>query len=126
MPKQAIETKEAPQPIGCYSQAIRSGNTIYFSGQIPLDPHTGKLIEGDFVVQVHQVFKNIRALSEAAGGNLSAVVKLTIYLTEMTVFSTVNEIMAEYFQKPYPARTTIAVSELPKNAPIEIEALMVI
>ena len=126
MQKEMIQTNDAPQPIGCYSQAIRVGNTVYLSGQIPLDPQTGKVIEGDFRAQVRQVFKNIQAVSEAASGNLNAIVKLTVYLTDMSVFSTVNEVMEEYFEKPYPARTSIAVAALPKNVPVEIEALMVL
>lgn len=124
MSKQVIETKAAPQPIGCYSQAIRSGNMVYLSGQIPLDPQTGQIVVGDFAMQVHQVFKNIRAVCEAASASLKDVVKLTIYLTDMSVFTSVNEIMKEYFTQPYPARTTIAVAGLPKNAAIEIEALV--
>jgi reactive intermediate/imine deaminase len=126
MQKELIQTDKAPQPIGCYSQALRVGTTVYLSGQIPLDPQTGKTIEGDFRSQVEQVFKNIQAVCEAAGGNLNAIVKLTVYLTDMAVFNTVNEVMDVYFQKPYPARTSIAVAALPKNVPVEIEALMVL
>ncbi len=126
MKKEMIQTNQAPQPIGCYSQAIRSGNTVYLSGQIPLDPQTGKVIEGDFRDQVHQVFKNMKAVVEAASGSLDQIVKLSIFLTDLSVFTTVNEVMESYFQKPYPARSTIAVSALPKNVPIEIEAILVV
>ena len=126
MKKEMIHTDKAPQPIGCYSQAIRMGNTVYLSGQIPLDPQTGKVVEGDFSAQVHQVFKNLQAVAEAASGSLNDIVKLTIFLTDFSVFATVNEIMEIYFQKPYPARSTIAVAGLPKNVPVEIEALMVV
>ncbi len=126
MKKEVIETKNAPQPIGCYSQALRVGNTVYLSGQIPLDPQTGKLIAGDFRAQVHQVFQNIQAVSEAASGGLKDIVKLTVFLKDLSVFATVNEVMAAYFQKPYPARTSIAVAGLPKDAAVEIEALMVL
>ncbi len=125
MKKEIIQTTKAPQPIGCYSQAIAVGNTVYFSGQIPLDPQTGKVLEGDFPAQVHQVFKNIQALAEAASGNLNDLVKLTIYLTDMSLFTIVNEIMETYFHKPYPARSTIAVAALPKKVAIEIEAIMI-
>lgn len=126
MSKAVIQTDKAPQPIGCYSQAIRVGNTVYLSGQIPLDPQTGQVVEGDFSIQVHQVFKNIQAVVAAASGSLDAIVKLTVYLTDMSVFATVNEVMETYFKKPYPARTSIAVVALPKNVAIEIEALMVL
>lgn len=126
MNKEVIETKKAPQPIGCYSQAVRVGNTVYLSGQIPLDPQTGKLVEGDFRAQVQQTFKNIQAVAEAASGSLNAVVKLTVFLTDMSMLAMVNEVMASYFQKPYPARTSIAVAALPKDVPVEIEALMVL
>jgi len=126
MKKEIIQTNKAPQPIGCYSQAIRIGNTVYLSGQIPLDPQTGKIIEGDFRAQVQQVFKNIQALAEAAAGDLKDIVKLTVYLIDMSVFGTVNEVMESYFQKPYPARSVIAVAALPKNVKIEIDALMVV
>lgn len=126
MSKVEIQSKEAPQPIGCYSQAIAAGNTVYLSGQIPLDPKTGEVVSGDFAAQVHQVFKNLEAVCLAAEGSLQHVVKLTVFLTEMSQLSVVNEVMATYFQKPYPARTSITVAALPKNLPVEIEAVMVL
>lgn len=126
MQKQVIHSDEAPQPIGCYSQGIRVGNTAYFSGQIPLDPQTGQIVAGDFRAQVTQVFKNMQVVAKAAGGDLNAIVKLTVYLTEMTMLSTVNEVMGDFFQKPYPARTSITVAALPKNAAIEVEGVMVV
>jgi len=126
MQKQVIHTNKAPQPIGCYSQAIQVGNLVFLSGQIPLDPQMGNVVQSDFAAQVHQVFKNMRAVAEAASGSLNSIAKLTIFLTDLSVFNIVNEIMAEYFEKPYPARSTIAVAALPKNVPIEIEALMVL
>lgn len=125
MKKEMIQTDKAPQPIGCYSQAIRAGNTVYLSGQIALDPQTGKIVEGDFSTQVHQIFKNIQAVAKEASGSLEKIVKLTIFLTDLSVFATVNEIMEKYFQKPYPARSTVGVAALPKGVPIEIEALMI-
>lgn len=126
MKKEMIQAAEAPQPIGCYSQAIRVGNTVYLSGQIPLDPQTGKVVEGDFRAQVQQVFKNLQAVAEAASGSLKDIVKLTIFLVDLSVFATVNEVMESYFQKPYPARSTIAVAGLPKGVPVEVEAVMVL
>jgi len=117
MPKQWIQSPKAPEPIGCYSQAIEAGSVVYLSGQIPS-------IEDDFKAQVHEVFKNMQAVTEAAGGDLNDIVKLTVYLTEMTNLSIVNEVMEAYFQKPYPARTSITVAALPKNVPIEIDAIM--
>lgn len=124
--KQKIHTDEAPKSVGPYSQAIKVGSTVYFSGQIPLDPHTQNLVTGDIANQVRQIFANIKAVSEAAGGNLGAIVKLTIYLIDLKHFTIVNEVMMEFFAEPYPARTTIAVSALPKGAEVEVEALMVI
>jgi reactive intermediate/imine deaminase len=124
--KHKIHTEQAPQAIGPYSQAIQVGNTIYFSGQIPLDLTTMALVSDDFADQVTQVFNNLQAVSKAAGGSLDAIVKLTIYLTDLTRFSIVNEVMMRFFKEPYPARTTIQVSALPKAAQIEIEAIMAI
>ena len=126
MIKQVIETLEAPAAIGVYSQAIKAGNTVYLSGQIPLDPKTALLVTGDFIAQVHQVFANIRAVAEAAGGHLENIVKLTIYLTDLSRFAQLNETMSQYFKLPYPARSTIQVSQLPKAAEIEIDAVMVL
>ena len=121
--KKAITTHNAPQPIGCYSQAVQSGNTVYLSGQIPLSPE-GELISGDFKAQVHQVFKNLQAVVIAAQGNLDNIVKLTIYLTDIANLAAVNEVMKDYFQEPYPARTSIAVAALPKNVRVEVEAIL--
>lgn len=124
--KQIIGTNKAPHVIGIYSQAIKSGNTIYFSGQIPLDPETMEMVQGNFKEHVHRVFKNIAAVAEAAGGSLSQIVKLTIYLVDMENFSVVNEVMKEYYEEPYPARTIVAIKQLPKNALVEMDALMVL
>jgi reactive intermediate/imine deaminase len=124
--KQKIHTSKAPQAIGTYSQAVKVGNTIYVSGQIPLEPTTMALVSPDFAAQTLQVFKNLRAVCETAGGNLDAIVKLTIYLTDLSHFPMVNDIMAKHFKEPYPARATIQVSALPKAAQIEIDAIMVI
>ena len=121
----AISTSNAPDAIGTYSQAVRAGNTVYLSGQIPLVPSTMELAEGTHA-QIHQVFKNLSALAGAAGGSLAQVVKLTVYLTDLANFATVNEIMSEYFETPYPARAAIGVASLPKAASIEIEGIMVL
>ncbi|HVY53432.1 MAG TPA: Rid family detoxifying hydrolase [Gammaproteobacteria bacterium] len=123
--KQLIQTNHAPQPIGCYSQAIKAGNTVYLSGQIPLDAE-GKLITDDFKSQVHQVFKNLAAVAKAASGELNNVVKITVFLIDINNLALVNEVMESYFQKPYPARTSIAVASLPKNVAVEIEATMIL
>lgn len=122
--KQKIETMLAPKAIGTYSQAIEVGNTIYFSGQIPLDPNTMTLVSQDIHAQIHQVFTNLKMVCEAAGNHLEAIVKLTIYLTDLAHFPIVNEIMATFFHEPYPARTTVQVSALPKEAQIEIDAIL--
>lgn len=124
--KLSITTSNAPQAIGAYSQAIKAGNTIYLSGQIPLDPVTMTLISDDFTAQAKQVFVNLREVVKAAGGTFDNVVKLTIYLTDLKQFAIVNEIMASFFNQPYPARATIQVAALPKGAQIEIDAIMVI
>jgi len=124
--KQMIGTHLAPQAIGTYSQAIKAGNTVYLSGQIPLIPESMELLQGDFKSQVRQIFENISAVSEAAGGNLTHIVKLTIYLLDMDNFSNVNEVMPEYFQEPYPARAIVGIAKLPKNVPIEIDAILVL
>lgn len=123
--KQVIQTDKAPQPIGCYSQAIRAGNTVYLSGQIPLDPLTGQLVTGDFKAEVRQVFENIQAVVAAAMGDMSAIVKLTVFLTDMANFGVVNEVMEGYFAKPYPARSCVAVAALPRGVRVEVEAVMV-
>ena len=124
--KQIIGTNKAPHVMGIYSQAIKAGNTVYFSGQIPLDPETMEMVQGNFKEHVHRVFKNIAAVAQAAGGSLSQIVKLTIYLVDMKNFSAVNEVMKEYYEEPYPARTIVAVEQLPKNALVEMDALIVL
>jgi reactive intermediate/imine deaminase len=124
--KNIIHSENAPKAIGPYSQAVQAGQTIYFSGQIPLDPVSMVLVEGNITKQAHQVFKNLKAVCEAAKGNFTKIVKLTIYLTDLDEFSKVNEVMQEYFTAPFPARTTIQVAALPKNAEIEIDAIMVL
>ena len=125
MKHQVIATDQAPSAIGTYSQAIRCGTTVYLSGQIPLQPQTMELVDG-VREQISQVFQNLRAVTKAAGGDLDNIVKLTIYLTDLTNFPTVNEVMAEYFDAPYPARAAIGVADLPKGAAVEIEGLMVL
>ena len=126
MTKSIISTDKAPEAIGTYSQAVRAGNTVYLSGQIPLDPTTMTLVEGSIRPQVHRVFRNLQAVAEAAGGNLADVVKLNVFLTDLTHFAAVNEVMAEYFQEPYPARAAIGVAALPKGASVEMDAIMVL
>jgi reactive intermediate/imine deaminase len=123
--KKPIHTQAAPQAIGPYSQAIQAGDTVYFSGQIPLDPTTMTLVSDDFRAQAQQVFSNIKTVAAAAGGDMTAIVKLTIYVIDLAHFPIVNEVMSEYFSEPYPARTTIQVSALPKNALIEVDTIMV-
>ena len=125
MTKEPIETKKAPQAIGTYSQAIRTGDTVYLSGQIGLDPETMQMAEG-IEAQAHRVFQNLRAVAEAAGGRLDDMVKLTVYLTDLVHFPRINEIMAGYFSRPYPARAAVGVAGLPRNAIVEIEAVMVL
>lgn len=124
--KAAITTENAPKAIGTYSQAVKVNNTVYLSGQIPLDPATMELVEGGFAEQAHQVFKNLSAVCKAADGSLQDMVKLNIYLTDLSNFATVNEVMAEYFKAPYPARAAIGVKELPKGSLIEADGVMVI
>lgn len=124
--KLAIQTNKAPEAIGVYSQAVKAGNTVYFSGQIPLDPKTKELVSGDFKTQIVQVFENLKAVAEAAGGNLNSIVRLGIYVTDLANFSFVNEVMNHYFESPYPARSTIQVSALPKGAEVEVDAVMVV
>ncbi len=122
--KQLIQTTDAPQAIGCYSQAIKTGQTIYLSGQIPLDPVTMTLVEGGIKPQITRVFENLQAVAAACGANLDAIVKLTVYLTDIGHLPLVNEVMANYFSEPYPARTSFAVAALPKNALVEIDAIL--
>jgi len=125
MTRQAIATPSAPSAIGTYSQAVRAGDTVYLSGQIPLDPGTMELVSPDARAQIDQVFRNLRAVARAAGGDFGDLVKLNIYLTDLTDFPLVNEIMAEYFDEPYPARAAIGVAALPKGARVEMEGVLV-
>ncbi len=124
MSKDPIVSENAPSAIGTYSQAIRSGNLVFMSGQIPLVPATMEVVDGDFATRARQVFDNLRAVAEAAGGNLDQVVKLTIYLTDLDNFATVNTVMEGYFSKPYPARAALGVASLPKGVDIEAEAIL--
>lgn len=126
MSKQPIHTESAPQAIGPYSQAVRAGNTVYLSGQVPINPATGELVSGDISVMTARVFDNLEAVCAAAGGSLAQVVRIGIYLTDLGDFAAVNAVMAARIPKPYPARSTIAVSALPKGAPVEIDAVMVL
>ena len=119
-----IATPEAPAAIGTYSQAVRAGDTVYLSGQIPLDPKTMKLVEGDFESQAKRVFENLRAVCRAAEGDFDRVVRITVYLTDLGNFAKVNEVMATYFREPYPARAAIGVASLPRGALVEIDAVM--
>lgn len=124
--KAIISTDQAPAAIGTYSQAVKANQTVYLSGQIPLDPKTMTLISEDFSEQTHQMFKNLHAVCQATGGNLNNLVKLTIYLTDLSHFGTVNEIMAQYFDEPYPARAAVGIKSLPKGALIEADGIMVL
>ena len=124
MPRIPIHTSRAPQAIGTYSQAVRAGDTVYLSGQIPLDPATGELVAGDMEAQVRRVFENLKAVCEAAGADLSQVVKLTVYLTDLAHFALVNRVMAEYFTQPYPARAAVGVAALPKGAAVEMDGIL--
>lgn len=125
MERTAIQTDAAPAAIGTYSQAIRTGDLIFVSGQIPLDPKTGELVGADNVErQIRQVFDNLRAVATGAGATLSGTVKITVYLTDLTHFASVNEIMTEYFEKPYPARAAIGVASLPRGATVEADAIL--
>lgn len=126
MVHQVINTPHAPQAIGTYSQAIKVDKTVYLSGQIPLIPSTMTLVSGDMTSQIRQVFDNLRAVAQAAGGDLTDVVKLNVFLTDLTHFTLVNEIMAEYFQPPYPARAAVGVAALPKGAAVEMDAILVL
>ena len=126
MTKDIIQTDQAPPAIGTYSQAIKVDRTVYLSGQIPLSPTTMQLVEGDISRQIEQVFDNLQAVAEAAGGGLDDVVKLNVYLTDLSHFPVVNVIMGRYFQQPYPARAAVGVAALPKNAQVEMDAVMVL
>ena len=125
MSRQIISTTQAPQAIGPYSQAVRVGNTLYFSGQIPLDPATGELVAGDITTQARRVFENLRAVCEAAGGSLAQLARVGIYLIDLGNFAAVNAVMAEYCKEPFPARSTIGVAALPRGAHVEIDAILV-
>ncbi len=125
MPREPISTPRAPAAIGPYSQAVRAGGTIYLSGQIPLDPATGELVQADIATEARRVFDNLRAVCEAAGGTLDDVARVGIYLTDLSDFAAVNAVMADYFQPPYPARSTIQVSALPRGARVEVDAVLV-
>lgn len=125
MKKITIHTNAAPAAIGTYSQAVRAGETVYVSGQIPLDPDTGELVEGDIAAQITRVFDNLKAVAEGAGLTLQDAVKVTVYLTDLGNFATVNEIMARYFERPYPARAALGVAALPKGAEVEADAILV-
>ena len=126
MTRKIIHTDQAPAAIGPYSQAIRVGNTVYLSGQTPLDPTTGEMVEGDISAQSRRVFDNLHAVCVAAGGSFADVVRVGIYLTDLANFAAVNAVMKEYFHEPYPARSTIGVRELPRGAAVEIDAIMVL
>ena len=124
MPRTAIHSDQAPAAIGPYSQATRTGNLVFLSGQTPLDPASGNLVEGDIAVQARQAFDNIKAVVAAAGGTMDDIVRVGLYLTDLSQFGEVNAVMAEYFSQPYPARSTIEVSALPRGARFEVDAVM--
>jgi reactive intermediate/imine deaminase len=124
MTRQSIETKDAPAAIGTYSQAVRTGNTVWLSGQIPLDPATMQLVSGDIDAEICRVFDNLSAVAAAAGGTLDHAVKVTVFLTDLSHFARVNEIMATYFTKPYPARAAVGVAALPRGARVEMECVL--
>jgi reactive intermediate/imine deaminase len=124
MTKEIIQTNKAPKAIGTYSQAVKVDHTVYLSGQIPLVPETMTIVEGDITAQVTQVFDNLKSVTEAAGGGLDDIVKLNVFLTDLSYFPLVNEIMGRYFQEPYPARAAIGVAALPKNAEVEMDGIM--
>ena len=126
MPREPIHSDRAPAAIGPYSQAVRAGDTVYCSGQVPFDPATGELVEGDITVQARRAFDNLRAVCEAAGGSFDDVMRVGLYLTNLGQFAAVNAVMADYFQAPYPARSTIEVSALPRGAAFEVDAVMVL
>lgn len=126
MPRTPIQTDQAPQAIGTYSQAVRSGSTVYLSGQIPLVPETMELVDGNMEAQIRRVFDNLAAVAAAAGGTLADIVKLNIFLTDLGHFALVNQVMADYFQQPYPARAAVGVAALPKDAQVEMDAIMVL
>ena len=122
--RQTINTSNAPRAIGTYSQAVKKGTTVYISGQIPLEAETMELVEGDFKAQARKCFQNLQAVAEASGGSLDDAAKVTVFLTSMSNFNEVNEVMAEFFNEPYPARAALGVNELPKGVPVEVEAVL--
>jgi reactive intermediate/imine deaminase len=124
MGRQIIHTERAPRAIGTYSQAVRAGDTVYLSGQVPLDPATMQLVSGDIEAQIRRVFENLKAVAEAAGGSLEQAVKMNVYLTDLAHFAKVNEVMAAYCAKPYPARAAVGVAQLPRGAQVEIECVL--
>jgi len=126
MSRKPVHTDEAPGAIGTYSQAIACGKTVYLSGQIPLDPKSMTLVAGGIEEQIHQMFKNLAAVAKASGGSLAHAAKITIYMTDLSQFAKVNEIMAQYFAQPYPARATVGVAALPKGAAVEADAILVL
>jgi reactive intermediate/imine deaminase len=126
MTRNAISTVDAPQAIGTYSQAVKTGYTVYLSGQIPLDPLSMTLVDGDIAEQIIRVFKNLSAVAKASGGSLADIVKLNVFLTDLAHFPVVNEIMGQYFQAPYPARAVVGVAALPKGAQVEMDAILVL
>ncbi|MBT8064029.1 MAG: RidA family protein [Xanthomonadales bacterium] len=124
MSRQVIHTGNAPAAVGTYSQAVRHGDTVYLSGQIPLDPQTGKLVGGTIEQQIDRVFRNLRAVCQAAGSDLGGIVKLNVYLTDLGNFAAVNSVMAEFFSEPFPARAAVGVAALPLGAEVEMEAVL--
>lgn len=124
MSKQAIHSDNAPAAIGTYSQAVRAGDLVFLSGQIPLDPATMEIVEGNFETRARQVFDNLAAVAQAAGGDLNQVVKLTVFLTDLAKFATVNAVMEDYFEQPFPARAAVGVASLPKGADVEADAII--
>lgn len=124
MSKEAIHSDAAPAAIGTYSQAIKCGNLLFMSGQIPLDPATMELVDGDFEARTRQVFRNLQAVAEAAGGDLNSIVKLSIFLTDLGNFAAVNRVMQEFFEQPYPARAAVGVASLPKGTDVEADAIL--
>ena len=124
--REVIQTDAAPAAIGTYSQAVKVGNTVYLSGQIPLVPKTMEVVQGDMEAQIRRVFDNLHAVAQAADGSLSDIVKLNVFLIDLSHFALVNEVMADYFQQPYPARAAVGVASLPKGVPVEMDAIMVL
>jgi len=124
MKRQIIQTADAPKAIGPYSQAVRVGDTVYVSGQIPLDPASGQLVSGDIEIEIRRVLDNLKAIAAAAGGSLGSVIKLTIFLTDLSHFAKLNEIMATYFSEPYPARAAVGVASLPRGTRVEMECVL--